>query len=162
MRLSLRQQLAPILLDRRLALFSRQLVNVIPHRLFRLRPFALAPTHRDLRGVVQRLLAEPAGDRTLEQNAKMWAMLTDISRQVQWYGEKLTPENWKDMITAALKRQKVVHGIEGGFVALGQRTSKMSIKEMIDVIDFAYAFGADPDHPVKWTEPDPDIPEWCK
>ena len=91
--------------------------------------------------------------RTLEQNAKMWAMLTDISKQVEWYGEKLSPENWKDMVTAALKRQKVVPGIEGGFVALGKSTSKMSIKEMIDVIDFAYAFGADPEHPVKWTEP---------
>jgi len=91
--------------------------------------------------------------RTLEQNAKMWAMLTDISKQVEWYGERLTPENWKDMITAALNRQKVVPGIEGGFVALGSRTSKMSIREMIDVIDFAYAFGSDPAHPVKWTDP---------
>ena len=89
--------------------------------------------------------------RSLDQNSKMWAMLTDISRQVEWYGEKLSPENWKDMITAALNRQKVVPGIEGGFVALGSRTSKMSIREMIDVIDFAYAFGADKD--IKWTDP---------
>lgn len=89
--------------------------------------------------------------RTLDQNAKMWAMLHDISRQVDWYGEKLSPENWKDMITAALNRQKVVPGIEGGFVALGSRTPKMSIREMIDVIDFAYAFGADKN--IKWTDP---------
>ena len=99
--------------------------------------------------------------RSLDQNKKMWAMLNDISKQVTWYGERLSPENWKDMITAVLKRQKVVPGIEGGFIALGQRTSKMSIKEMIDVIDFAYAFGADPNHPVEWSEPDPVIPEWC-
>ena len=98
--------------------------------------------------------------RTLDQNAKMWAMLTDISRQVDWYGERLTPENWKDMITAALNRQKVVPGIDGGFVALGSRTSKMSIKEMIDVIDFAYAFGSDPNHPVAWSEPKKGEKEW--
>ena len=113
-------------------------------------------------GVISELPLEPLHEvkikevksiRTLEQNAKMWAMLTDISRQVKWYGEQLTPENWKDMITAALKRQKVVPGIEGGFVALGKSTSKMSIKEMINVIDFAYAFGADPEHRVYWTEP---------
>ena len=92
--------------------------------------------------------------RTLEQNAKMWAMLTDISKQVVWHGLRLTPEEWKEMVTAALKRQKVVPGIDGGFVVIGASTSKMSIKDMIDVIDFAYAFGADPDHPVKWSEPD--------
>jgi hypothetical protein len=92
--------------------------------------------------------------RTLEQNNKMWAMLTDISKQVVWHGLRLTPEEWKEMVTAALKRQKVVPGIDGGFVVIGASTSKMSIKEMIDVIDFAYAFGADPDHPVKWSEPE--------
>lgn len=88
--------------------------------------------------------------RTLLQNAKMWAMLTDISKQVKWHGNQLTPENWKDMITAGLKNQIVVPGITGGFVALGEHTSKMSIEDMIDVIDFAYAFGQEKG--VKWSE----------
>lgn len=100
--------------------------------------------------------------RTIEQNAKMWAMLTDISKQVIWHGQRLSKEEWKEMITAALKRQKVVPGIDGGFVVIGASTSKMSIKEMIDVIDFSYAFGSDPAHPVKWTEPDIDIPEYAR
>lgn len=30
--------------------------------------------------------------RTLEQNARMWATLTDISKQVEWHGLKLTNE----------------------------------------------------------------------
>jgi len=88
----------------------------------------------------------------------MWAMLTDISRQVEWYNQYLLPEEWKEMITAALKRQKVVPGIDGGFVVIGASTSKMSIKQMIDVIDFAYAFGAE--HQVKWKEPELGIGEW--
>ena len=46
--------------------------------------------------------------RSLEQNKRLWAMLTDISNQVDWYGQKLTPEEWKDCFTAALKKQKVV------------------------------------------------------
>ena len=86
--------------------------------------------------------------RTLEQNSKMWAMLSDISRQVVWHGQKLHPEEWKQMITAALKRYKVVPGIDGGFVVIGASTSRMSIKEMIEVIEFCYAFGAE--HDVKW------------
>ncbi len=88
--------------------------------------------------------------RTLEQNAKMWSMLSDISKQVIWYGMKLQDEEWKDVLTASLKGQKTVPGMNGGFVVTGSRTSKMGIKEMSDVIELAYAFGAE--HDVKWSE----------
>lgn len=88
--------------------------------------------------------------RTLAQNDKMWAMLTDISKQVEWYANWLTPEEWKHVITAALKGQKTVPGINGGFVVLGLSTSKMTIREMVDVIECAYAFGAE--RGVKWSE----------
>lgn len=81
--------------------------------------------------------------RTLAQNRLMWDVLTDISEQVEWHGMRLDPESWKDMVTAALRNQRVVPGLTGGFVVLGQRTSKMSIEEMSEVIDFCYAFGAE-------------------
>ena len=89
--------------------------------------------------------------RSSEQNARMWAMLTEIARQVDWHGQKLTPEDWKDMATAALKRQRVVPGIDGGFVVLGQRTSKMTIGEMSELMDFLEAFGAE--HDVRFSAP---------
>ena len=89
--------------------------------------------------------------RSVIQNAKMWAMLSDISKQVDWYGKKPTPDEWKQIITAAIRKQEVVPGIEGGFVILGQSTSKMTIKQMIDVVDYAYAFGSSKD--VVWTDP---------
>lgn len=79
--------------------------------------------------------------RSLAQNALMWSCLTDISRQVEWHGQKLSPEDWKDMASAALKRQTVVPGIEGGFVVLGQRTSEMTIAEMSEMVTFLHAFG---------------------
>ena len=72
----------------------------------------------------------------------MWAMLTDVARQVQWYGEKLSAEDWKDLMTSVLKKARVVPGIEGGFVALGLRTSDMSKSEMSELIELIYAFGA--------------------
>jgi hypothetical protein len=81
--------------------------------------------------------------RTLEQNDKMWATLTDISKQVDWYGQKLSPEDWKHVLSASLKKQRAVPGIDGGFVVLGQSTSQMSIKEMSDMIELATAFGAE-------------------
>lgn len=90
--------------------------------------------------------------RTLDQNDKMWACLTDISRQVNWYGEKLTPEEWKDVLTAGLKKQKAVPGIDGGFVVLGAHTSRMTKAEMAELIELILAFGAE--HDVKFSEPE--------
>ena len=80
--------------------------------------------------------------RSLEQNRLMWANLEDISQQVIWYGQKLHKEEWKDVLTAALKKQKIVPGIEGGFVVIGARTSKMTVAEMNELIELAIMFGA--------------------
>lgn len=90
--------------------------------------------------------------RSLEQNARMWAMLTDISRQVDWYGNKLTPDEWKDVFSASLKKQKVVPGIDGGFVVCGQRTSKMTVAEHSDLMTLMEAFGAE--RGVKFSAPE--------
>ena len=81
--------------------------------------------------------------RSLEQNARLWAMLSDISRQVDWYGRKLTPDEWKNVFSAALKKQEVVPGIDGGFVVLGLSTSKMTKAEMCDLQTLMEAFGAE-------------------
>jgi len=89
--------------------------------------------------------------RTLEQNARMWATLTDISEQVVWHGLKLTPEEWKHVFTATLKGQKTVPNLEGtGFIILGQSTRAMSKKEFSNLLELAYAFGAE--QGVKWSE----------
>ena len=83
-------------------------------------------------------LKEP--NRSLSQNARMWAMLGEISQQVDWYGQKLEPHEWKDVLSAALKKQKAVPGIDGGFVVIGARTSKMTIRQMNELME---AFGAE-------------------
>jgi hypothetical protein len=81
--------------------------------------------------------------RSTEQNSRMWAMLADVSSQVDWYGQKLKPDEWKDVFSASLKKQKAVPGLDGGFVILGQKTSKMSIREMGELMDLMEAFGAE-------------------
>lgn len=80
--------------------------------------------------------------RSLEQNRLMWANLEDIAQQVIWHGLKLDKYEWKDVLTAGLKKQKIVPGIEGGFVVIGARTSKMSIAEMNELIELSTMFGA--------------------
>lgn len=92
--------------------------------------------------------------RTADQNAKMWAVLRDVATQVQWpvNGEKvwLDAEDWKDLFTAALtKHHRMAAGLQGGFVILGMRTSRMKIGEMVDLIELAHAFGAE--HGVRWS-----------
>lgn len=88
--------------------------------------------------------------RTLDQNAKLWPMLDDIARQVVWYGEKLSREDWKDVLTASLKRYRVVPGTDGGFVACGLHTSQMSKRDFSELIELIYAFGAE--QKVVWSE----------
>ena len=92
--------------------------------------------------------------RSTEQNARLWAMLADISKQVDWYGRKLSSEYWKHVFTASLKKLEVVPNLDGtGFVALGMSTSRMTVAEMCDLQTLMEAFGAEKG--VKFTEPHP-------
>lgn len=94
----------------------------------------------------------PAGTRTewkaprrsLDQNSKMWAMLTDISKQLRWHGLRLVPEDWKLIFLDALKRElRMVPNIDGtGFVNLGRSSSDLSKAEMSNLIELITAFAA--------------------
>lgn len=114
-----------------------------------MRVFKLNPTSRNY--AVECVLNAPDGyvvkvgepTRSLDQNALLWPLLNDIAQQVEWYGQKLTAENWKDIFSAALKKAKVVPGIDGGFVVCGQSTSNMSKRDFSELIELIYAFGAE-------------------
>ncbi len=110
----------------------------------RLKPYLLSGHRFEVNVIPER--------RSTEQNARFWAMLTDVSRQVIWHGQKLTPEEWKHMFSSSLKKQKVVPGIDGGFVVMGLSTSKMTKAEMGDLMTLIEAFGAN--HDVKFTAPE--------
>ncbi|NLZ11648.1 MAG: recombination protein NinB [Alcaligenaceae bacterium] len=93
--------------------------------------------------------------RTLAQNDMLWSIMTDISRQVDFVVNgalvKVSPEEVKDILTAALKREtRMALGIDGGMVLLGQRTSKMTVKQMTELIELAHAFGAEKG--VQWSQ----------
>lgn len=81
--------------------------------------------------------------RSSEQNRRLWVMLTEVSQQVQWYGQTLSPEDWKHIFTASLKKTRAVPGIDGGIVVLGQSTSRMTKAEMCDLQTLIEAFAAD-------------------
>jgi hypothetical protein len=84
-----------------------------------------------------------ADTRSLAQNRLLWQRLGEVAQQVVWHGVKLTAEEWKDVFSAARKQQRVVPGLSGGFVVLGERTSQMTVAEMTELLDLVDAFGAE-------------------
>lgn len=82
--------------------------------------------------------------RSLPQNDRMWAMLTEVAAQLPWHGVKLTPDDWKLIFLDALKRElRMVPNLEGtGFVNLGRSSSDLSKDEMTDLMELIAAFGA--------------------
>jgi hypothetical protein len=91
-------------------------------------------------------LEEPT--RTTEQNAVQWPYLTAFSRQLKWpvNGEMvtMTPDEWKDVLTAAFQGETVrlAMGMSGGVVMLGLRTSRMGKRRFSEWIDFLKATAA--------------------
>ena len=114
----------------------QQAAAIIKERLY---PYLGAMLQADRR----LMLTVAPSTRSLQQNARLWAMLTEISHQVDWYGNRLTPDEWKDVFTAALSKQDVVPGIDGGFVVLGKSTSRMTRGEMSELQTLMEAFGAE-------------------
>jgi len=112
-----------------------------------------ANTDRPLQIIIQE------DTRSLAQNRMLWTCLRDVSQQVVWYGKKLDSDSWKNIFSASLKGQETVPGINGGFVVLGQSTSKMRVSEMRDLITLIHAFGAE--HNVKFSDESARAAEWA-
>ena len=86
--------------------------------------------------------------RSAAQNRLMWPLLTAFSKQLDWpvNGQmvKMSPDEWKDVLTAAHQGETVrlAMGLNGGVVMLGQRTSTFSKNKFSEFIEFLYATGA--------------------
>ncbi|MDX1466242.1 MAG: recombination protein NinB [Halomonas sp.] len=102
-------------------------------------------------GPVEIAVRRPGQKRSADQNRKLWAVLRDVSQQVEWYGRYLPDHAWKDIFTAALERQDIVPGIDGGYVMVGGRTSQMTKARFAELLTLIDAFGID--QGVRWSEP---------
>jgi hypothetical protein len=81
--------------------------------------------------------------RTLDQNSKFWALLTDVSEQIRWHGVKLRPDDFRLIFLDALKQEmRLVPNLNGdGFVNLGRSSSDLSKEEMSNLIELIVAWG---------------------
>ena len=86
-----------------------------------------------------------APKRSLPQNDKLWASLTDVAQQQLYHGLRLSPEDWKLLFLDALKREvRMVPNLDGnGFVSLGRSSSDLSKAEMSDLLEVIMAWGAE-------------------
>ena len=81
--------------------------------------------------------------RSNKQNDLMWGLLTDLSNQVVWNTIKLSPNDWKNVITASLKKQRIILGIDGHMVVLGASTRDMTKTDLSNLIELVLAFGSE-------------------
>ena len=101
--------------------------------------------------------------RSLAENAMLHALLTEISREVEWAGKKRDPETWKRLLTAAWCRARGDHvellpALDGhGVDIVYRRTSELSRAECAELIEFVLAWAAE--HGIKTERVDPETGE---
>ena len=86
-------------------------------------------------------IAEPR--RTLEQNDRMWAMLTRLSH-AQPNGRKGTPDDWKHWIMHACGFEcQFMEGLDGRHFPTGFKSSRLTVKQMAALMDWMEAYAAE-------------------
>lgn len=115
----------------------------------RVRDLAHAYIDKAPEGTVVSFETEPK--RSLDANAKLWAMLSDISKQCEHNGQQYSPEVWKVLMMSSLGHEcRFVLGLEGEAVPMGFRSSQMTVSQMSDLIEWIYKWGAE--NGVRWSE----------
>ena len=109
------------------------------------------------RNASQAILEAPTGyaveirpkNRTLDQNAKIHALIQEISRKIVWAGKLQEVETWKRLLTAAWLRARgepveMLPAIDGyGVDVVFRPTSKLTVEEMSEFIEYVTAWAVE-------------------
>jgi hypothetical protein len=84
--------------------------------------------------------------RSLEQNARLHAMIADIAKQIDYLGKKRTLDEWKTLLISAhsiatKEGAEVIPGIEGEYVSIRESSASMSVARMTSLMDYVEAYG---------------------
>lgn len=103
------------------------------------------------RAPVDAVLTIRQATRSTDQNAKMWACLSDVSR-AKPEGRSWTPETWKAAFMHVLGHQvQFCEGLDNaGPFPLGFRSSRLTVSQMADLITCIHEYGAR--HGVKFSD----------
>jgi hypothetical protein len=87
--------------------------------------------------------------RSLDQNSRFWAMLTDVAVQGRINDRRFNTEQWKLMFIHAYAEER---GVEikylpalnrAGMVPCGRSSSDLSVQEMSELMEYISAWGAE-------------------
>lgn len=119
---------------------------ILSHRAARQRAHALVDAAPE--GCVLNIRA---ATRTNDQNDKMWAMLSDVSR-AKPQGRDYPPEIWKSLFMAeAGFKPRFEPSLDGrGVVPIGYKSSRLNKAEFSDLIEAINAYCAE--HGVEFTD----------
>ena len=88
--------------------------------------------------------------RSLEQNARLWAMLSDVAR-AKPEGREHIPEIWKSLFMSACGHAVAFEpGLDGRPFPVGFRSSRLDKRQMSDLMEFIAAWGSE--RGVTWSE----------
>ena len=98
-----------------------------------------------------------ASKRSIPQNDRMWAMLTDVATQAEHAGKRYTPDQWKVLFMAACGNEvQFLPSLDGTtFIPWGNRSSDLSKDEMSQLMELISAWGAE--HGVIFSASDAEI-----
>ena len=92
-----------------------------------------------------------AAGRTIDQNALMWALISDVSR-AKPEGRMHDADTWKALFMHACGHAvQFEMGLNGQPFPRGFRSSRLSKAEMSDLVETIYEYGAR--HGVRWSNP---------
>jgi hypothetical protein len=79
--------------------------------------------------------------RSLQQNAQLHALFTDIAKSETYMGRKLTANQWKTLMisghaVATGIGADLVPGLEGEFVSIRESSSQMSVARLSSLIEY--------------------------
>ena len=88
--------------------------------------------------------------RSLEQNSKLHALLSDISKQCEFNGQKRDIDTWKMIMVSAHKiatggQAEMVIGLEGEVINLRESTAQMSVKRLASLIEYVQSWAVEND-----------------
>ena len=86
--------------------------------------------------------------RSLEQNSKLHALLSDISKQCEFNGQKRDIDTWKIIMVSAHKiatggKAEMVIGIECEVINLRESTAQMGVQRLASLIEYTTAWGVE-------------------
>ena len=88
--------------------------------------------------------------RSHEQNSKLHALLSDISKQCEFNGQKRDIDTWKMIMVSAHKiatggKAEMVIGLEGEVINLRESTAQMSVQRLASLIEYVQSWAVEND-----------------